>query len=134
MARTYVVDAELRGIEDYYSNTLPDSGTATILEDTLHNSGRDRDDDPLGGHHKYRVYIDDDHDASFNLELRSTDGADGDYTADTAHDTVSLASGQDEATLTYTAPFGLVRWRADLSGLGSAPTGGSLRVSIQAFP
>lgn len=129
MAQKYTFEAQIRDIQDHFSDTMENDADVTILEDSLHDKPH-----KLTRFEKHRVYIEDDHDAGYDVDLQSAAADDSDYSGAVAHGTVTLASGADSGSVFIDGPLGKFRFATRTGALASAPTTGSIRVTVQAWP
>lgn len=120
-------EVEIRDTNRHESHSMADEAGATVLTDELNPNDLQRYD-------SIRLYIDDDHDQGFDVTVEHTHTGDESFTAavETAGSPLTLAAGQDSATLTIDGPIGQLQFATETGGLASAPTSGSLLVELVA--
>lgn len=119
----YEFEAQIRDTTDHESSTMEDDSGATVVTNDLHPN-------TLRGYSDVRIYIADSHDQGFDVDLQHTrPGDDGFADANTAN-TVSLAAGDDVATVTLEQPVGRFQFVVRTGALSTAPASGSIRVYV----
>lgn len=123
MAKILQYEIEIRDTNNHTSDSADGDAGATVVEDTLHPNALEEFTDA-------RVFIEDDHDASFDVSVELTAIDDANWSGVNGVYTYNVASGADADTTTLPGPLGKVRLTFAAGALASAPTGGSCRVSI----
>lgn len=117
-------EAEIRDTQEHHSDDDPSNDADyTVVTDELHTN-------LLRKYDRVRVYVDDDHDASYDVEILHTWKDDTDFSGEITATTLSMSSGQDSATATIDGPIHHVRFRFATGALASAPTQGSVSIMV----
>lgn len=116
-------EIEIRDTDDHYSNSADGDSGVNVLQDTLHPN-------EFWEMSKIRIYIDDDHDASFDVIIEHTHVDDENWNAPSQAQTLSIGSGEDQGTAWIDGPAGQLRIHFQSGSLTSSPTSGSCFISI----
>lgn len=128
------IDFEIRGDGVYFSNELESSADINLLEDTHHHQLPDdtATDSRFLHYDRFVIYVEDNHDVSWDLDIISSAHHDTDYSGGVEEATLNIQNNQDQRNQRFDGVLlGRMRFRVD--GLGSAPTSGKAILTIQAL-
>lgn len=117
--KKYVLDVEIRQDTNPVPTNDPDISGVTVK----HNSWQDVD---LRRIESIRFHIADDHDAGLDVDIQHTHSTDTGYTETVTETTLSLASGDDNASYRFDGPVGKLRAVVQAGALAAAPAEGGM--------
>lgn len=123
MRKRATYELEIRDTNNHTSDTASEDSGVTVLKDALHPNA-------YWEMSKVRIYIDDTHDASFDVLVEHTYPEDENWNSPITAQTFSIGSGDDQATAWIDGPAGKIRIMFDSGALTSAPTSGSCLIKI----
>lgn len=126
-------EVEIRDTEPHDSEVAGEDADVTILGDSHHNQedGNTATDSRFKLYDNFVVYVEDDHDEAFDVAVQSVAYNDDDYSGATGEGTVNLAAGADSGRVRIDGSAGRIRFQT--TAPSAAPTGGSLRITVQAL-
>ena len=126
------LEIEIRDTNPHESNNADTETGVTVVEDTHHNHMTETaTDSRFRLFDEFSIYIEDNHDQAFDVDIQSTAHDDTDYSGAVSESTVSLGPGVDSGRVRINGTLG--RIRLSTTAPSSPPTEGSMRVIVQAL-
>ena len=125
------LEIEIRDTNPHESNNVDTETGVTVVEDTHHNTTETATDSRFRLYDEFSIYIEDNHDQAFDVDVQSTAHDDTDYSGAVSEGIVSLGSGVDAGRVRINGNLG--RIKLSTTAPSSLPTEGSMRVVVQAL-
>jgi len=119
-------EAQVRDLEDHTSDAMGGDVDVEVVDDTLHSRSSNQSFDDFS---TIRVYLVNNHNEAFDVEIQHTRPEDDGYANPSAHSTHSLAAGGGVASVALDGPVGNIRF-ATTTAASAAPTSGEFEFVV----